>query len=90
MNKETPESILIGETIVSAKIRCHLDEGCDGKNLLVLTTKSGKTIYIEGGYGGYTGNSCGEYYEWIDVKTDHNFNKYSYKTDILKRKRVYL
>lgn len=64
---------LIGETIVSVEKRCHLDEGCDGENLLVLQTASGKTIYIEGGYGGYTGKSCDEYYEWIDVKTTHSF-----------------
>lgn len=64
---------LIGETIKSAKIVCHYKEGCDGNNLLVLKMESGKTFYIEGGYGGYTGNSCDEYYEKIEVKETHNF-----------------
>lgn len=66
-NSTGPETILVGETIVSAEIRCHLDKGCDGRNLLVLQTTSGKTIHIEGGYGGYTGKSCDEYYEYVRV-----------------------
>ena len=41
--------------------------------------ESGKTFYIEGGYGGYTGKSCDEYYEKIEVKTKHNFkNEWDY------------
>ena len=30
---------LIGETIKTAEIVCHLKSGCDGENLLVLETK---------------------------------------------------
>ncbi len=67
------EKVLIGEKIKSAKIVCHLKSGCDSENLLILEMESGKTFYIEGGYGGYTGESCGEYYEKIEVKTEHNF-----------------
>ena len=64
---------LIGERIENAKIVCHLKSGCDGKNLLILKMESGKTFYIEGGYGDYTGKSCDEYFEWIKVKDKHNF-----------------
>ena len=64
---------IIGETIESAKIVCHKKEGCDGKNLLILKMKSGKTFYVEGGYGSYTGESCDEYYEYVEVKEEHNF-----------------
>jgi hypothetical protein len=28
----------------------------------------GSTFYIEGGYGGYTGKSCDEYIETINVR----------------------
>ena len=66
------EERLIGETIKTAKIVCHQRSGCDGKNLLVLETESGKTFYIE---GGYTGGSCDEYVEFIDVDTEHNFEE---------------
>jgi len=69
------EKKLIGETIKSAKIVCHREKDCDSKNLLVLEMESGKTFYIEGGYGGYTGRSCGEYYEVIDVKDSHSFRR---------------
>lgn len=68
------ETELIGEVIETAKIVCHKSEGCDGKNLLILEMESGKTFYIEGGYGGYTGNSCDEYVELISVSDKHNFN----------------
>lgn len=74
--KPTPTIKAIeGEKIKSAKIVCHLNKGCDGENLLVLEMESGKTFYVEGGYGGYTGDSCGEYYEYVDVKTSHNFDE---------------
>lgn len=64
---------LVGETIVESEIRCHRDKGCDGENLLVLTMESGKKYFIEGGYGGYTGNSCDEYYEKVTVDSEHSF-----------------
>jgi hypothetical protein len=66
---------LIGEQIKSAKIVCHLKKGCDGDNLLILKMESGKTFYIEGGYGDYSGNSCDEYYEWVKVDTKHDFTE---------------
>ena len=69
------EKELIGETIKSAKIVCHLKSGCDGENLLVIETESGKTFYIQGGYGGYTGKSCDEYYEWVKVAKEHSFKE---------------
>lgn len=67
---------LIGEKIKSARIVCHLKKGCDSKNLLILEMESGKTFYIQGGNSGYTGKSCDEYYETIEVKDTHNFVKY--------------
>lgn len=67
------EKKLIGEKIKSAEIKCHLNKGCDSQNLLVLKMESGKTFYVEGGYGTYTGESCDEYYEKIEVKKEHKF-----------------
>lgn len=67
------EKELIGEKIKSAEIVCHLKTGCDGENLLILEMESGKTFYIEGSYGGYTGESCDEYPEFINVSTTHSF-----------------
>jgi len=58
---------LIGKTIKSAKIIGH-SKGCDSKNVLVLNMTDGSKFHIEGGYGGYTGNSCDEYIECIGVK----------------------
>lgn len=69
------EQKLVGEKIKSAKIVCHLKKGCDGRNLLILEMESGKTFYIEATYGGYTGNSCDEYQEFIFVKTKHSFKE---------------
>lgn len=69
----TPIENIIGETIKSAKIVCHMKTGCDGDNLLILEMESGKTFYIEGQYGSYTGKSCDEYYEFIEVKEEHDF-----------------
>ncbi len=66
------EKILVGETIKSAKIVGH-SKNCDGQNLLVLEMESGKTIYIEGSYGAYTGQSCDEYQEHIYISTEHHF-----------------
>jgi hypothetical protein len=73
MERETKN--LVGEKIKSARIVCHMTEGCDGENLLILEMESGKTFYIEGGYGGYSGKSCDEYYEYIEVKQSHDFEK---------------
>ena len=68
-------NVLIGETIKSADIVCHKKTGCDGENLLILAMKSGKTFYIEGSYGGYTGESCDEYPEYISISDKHNFEE---------------
>jgi len=67
------EKELIGEKIKTSKIVCHKKEGCDGRNLLVLEMESGNIFYIEGGYGGYTGDSCDEYIETIKVQKEHDF-----------------
>ena len=64
---------LKGETIKSAHIVCHQKTGCDSKNLLILKMESGKTFYIEGFYGRYTGKSCDEYIEYISVSDTHDF-----------------
>ena len=58
---------LIGKTIKSAKIIGH-DSKCDGENLLILTMTDVEKFFIEGGYGGYTGKSCDEYFEWVEVR----------------------
>mgnify|MGYP001597123431 CR=1 FL=1 len=65
---------ILGKTIKTAKIVCHKKEGCDGENLLTLEMTDGSIFYIEGGYGGYTGKSCDEYFEWVGVKTEHDFS----------------
>ena len=64
------EELLIGKTIKKAEITGH-SKGCDGENLLILEMTDGEKVYIEGGYGGYTGSSCDEYFEWIKVKKTH-------------------
>lgn len=66
------EQILVGETIKSAKIVGH-NKSCDSENLLVLEMESGKIIYIEGGYGAYSGESCDEYTEYINISDEHDF-----------------
>lgn len=67
MNKIIKPTELIGKTIARARIIGH-QRGCDSKNLLVLEMVGGEKYYIEGGYGGYTGKSCDEYYEYIGVR----------------------
>lgn len=58
---------LKGKTIKSVKIIGH-DPACDSQNVLVLTMTDGSVFHIIGGYGGYTGESCDEYIETIEVK----------------------
>lgn len=55
----------VGAKILKAKIVKH-DPNCDSKNVLVLTTNKG-VFEIEGTYGGYTGKSCDEYIEVINL-----------------------
>ena len=73
MIDQTGTELLIGKTIVSASIiGCpgskYNDLGCDGENILVLNFSDGTSVRCEGGYGGYTGKSCDEYYKYILIK----------------------
>lgn len=58
--------VLVGKTISAAEVLPH-DYICDGENVLRLTFTDGSTIDVTGGYGGYSGESCDEYFEWIRV-----------------------
>jgi len=58
---------LKGETIKSARLVKH-SKDCDSVNVLRLTMKSGKVFEIEGSYGGYTGKSCDEYIEVLEIR----------------------
>ena len=58
--------VLIGKTISAAEVLPH-DYLCDGENVLRLTFTDGSTTDVQGGYGGYSGKSCDEYFEWIRV-----------------------
>lgn len=68
--------LFIGKTISSAKIvGCKTtwgDDGelnkCDGENVLELTFTDGSSVDITGGYGYYTGDSCGEYFKTITIR----------------------
>jgi hypothetical protein len=59
---------LVGKTIAYAVVVPHSD-ACDAENVLRLTMTDGSEWHITGGYGGYTGNSCDEYFEWVRVTT---------------------
>jgi hypothetical protein len=59
--------VLVGKTIASAHVESHL-ASCDAENVLVLVMTDGSVYEIEGGYGGYSGRSCDEYKELIDVR----------------------
>lgn len=70
---------LVGKTVLSAKqVGCKnklwgSEDSCDGKNTLELYFTDGTSCEIVGGYGGYTGESCDEYFEVIviqDIKRD--------------------
>ncbi len=61
------ENQLIGKTIKNIQKKKH-SEDCDSKNLLVLETEDGSIFHILGGYGSYTGNSCDEYLEVIEIE----------------------
>jgi len=76
------KSPLIGKTITAAKVvGCKKmaakvvgcknesrDKPCDGENVLELTFSDGTGVTITGGYGGYTGESCDEYQEFIWIE----------------------
>jgi len=57
--------LLIGKTIVSAQYRGIKDY--DDMPYLDLVFSDGSKITIKGSYGGYTGKSEDEYYQYISV-----------------------
>ena len=60
---------LVGRTIAAAEVVAH-DPDCDGENVLALTMSDGTVWRVMGSYGGYTGNSCDEYFELVSVSQD--------------------
>lgn len=60
--------MLVGATIKSAKVVPH-DDDCDGVNRLIIITDKGK-FTVTGSYGGYDGNSCDEYPEYISLEAE--------------------
>ncbi len=60
-------ALLLDRAVVGVQAVPHLDE-CDSPNVLRLTLDDGSIVDIEGGYGGYSGRSCDEYVEIIDVR----------------------
>lgn len=64
---KTIQNELRGKTIESTRIKGH-SRGCDSKNVLVLKMTDGTVFNVVGGYGSYTGESCDEYVETIEVK----------------------
>lgn len=67
MTKNKIHEKLIGKTIKRAYLKGH-SENCDSINVLVIEMNDGSIFEIEGGYGGYTGKSCDEYIETIDIR----------------------
>lgn len=59
---------LTGRTIVAIDARPH-NPDCDSANVLVLHLDDGSFVNIEGGYGGYTGDSCDEYVETLSIES---------------------
>ncbi len=59
--------LLVDRTIVGVNALPHLDE-CDSPNVLRLTLDDGSKVDIEGHYGGYSGRSCDEYVELLDIR----------------------
>ena len=68
--------LLLGKTIISATILgCEYEIGwgeykypCDGENVLELKFRDGTGVKIIGGYSGYSGKSCDEYVEVLNIK----------------------
>ena len=58
---------LIGKTIMAATVEPH-DPVCDGSNLLRLTMSDGSVYTVLGTYGDYTGRSCDEYVELLQIE----------------------
>ena len=62
---------LIGKTITAARILgCPSNmwnKRCDSMNVLELSFSDDTTAQIVGGYKGYSGNSCDEYVETIEI-----------------------
>jgi hypothetical protein len=73
--KQKETKLFIGKTIAYAKIvGCKTTRWgdnkfkCDSENVLELTFTDGSSVDITGGYGYYTGASCGEYFETITIR----------------------
>lgn len=67
MKQTKTQKQLIGKTIKAIEVVGH-SKGCDSENVLVLTMTDGSEFKVIGGYGGYTGLSCDEYVETIEVE----------------------
>lgn len=59
-------SLLIGKTILSAKVR--KSSKYDDEGFLDLEFSDGSKCTIEGSYGGYTGKSADEYISLIHLR----------------------
>ena len=64
---------LIGKTVLTAYVVSHKPD-CDASNLLVLQMSDGSVFEIEGGYGGYSGDSCDEFIELISIRRSSTLN----------------
>lgn len=64
---EKAHRLMVGREIESVVAKSH-SPACDATNVLLVTFTDGASVEIHGGYGGYTGNSCDEYVELIDVR----------------------
>lgn len=72
---------LAGQVIVSARVlpcsrRADIDDDalCSSVNRLELVLGDGRTITLEGGYGGHSGDTCSEYRETLSVYVAENPN----------------
>ena len=64
---EQAHRLLVGREVASVVAKSH-SPACDATNVLLISFTDGTSVEIHGGYGGYTGNSCDEYVELIDVR----------------------
>lgn len=84
---------LIGKTIVGVKSIQLKDINKDPNNypewiyddeFLEITCSDGDVFYLEGSYGGYTGESMGEYPSSISCYNEDEFKKQYYTYDLVK------
>lgn len=64
---ERASDLLVDRAVVHVVAVPHDDE-CDSANVLRLTLDDGSVVDVEGSYGGYTGNSCDEYIEFVSIE----------------------